>query len=129
MKIGRIVLIAIVVEALAITVLVALVAALGPSDPVEAEAYAQELGSWVGPLAGFVLCIAGGWLVASKLDARHVLAGLVLGALVAAIDAALLVAAGAEFQPIFAVSGVGKLVAGCMGGWLAGKGRGPATSG
>ncbi len=121
MRMGRIVLIAIAVEAMAILVLVLLVALLGPSEPDAAYAYAERLGFWVGPTAGFLLCIAGGWLAARKLTAHHARTGLIVGAVVAVIDVALLVASRAEFHPVFALSGIGKLVAGSLGGWLAGR--------
>jgi hypothetical protein len=44
-----------------------------------------------------------------------------LGAMVAVIDVALLVAGGADFQPILALSNAGRLAAGSLGGWLAGR--------
>ena len=57
-RIGRILVLAVVIEALAILALVLMVAApLGPSDPDAAQAYAERLGTWVGPIAGFVLCL------------------------------------------------------------------------
>ena len=122
-KIVKILLIAVAVEALAIIVLVLLVALFGPSDQVAAQAYAQRLGYWVGPIAGFILCVAGGWLSARKFDTHQVLAGLGLGAAVAAIDVGLLVASGVEFQPVFAVSNIGRLVAGAFGGFLASRAK------
>jgi hypothetical protein len=121
LRIGRSLILAIVIEALAILALVGLVALFGPSDPEAAQAYAQRLGYWVGPTAGFVLCVAGGWLIARQLPARHVLNGLVLGALVAAIDVVLLLVSRAEFQLIFVFANLGRLVAGAVGGWLASR--------
>lgn len=121
-KVGRILGVAVAVEVLAILVLVVLVALFGPSDPEGSRAFAERLGFWVGPIAGFVLCVAGGWLIARNLATHHVLNGLALGAVVAAIDVALLVAGGAGFQLIFAASNVGRLVAGSIGGWLAALG-------
>lgn len=122
-SIGRILIIAVAVEILAILVLVGLVAILGPSNPDAARAYAERLGYWVGPIAGFVFCVIGGWLAAKNLNKHQVLNGLVLGAVVAAIDVALLLAGGAAFQPIFAISNIGRLIAGSMGGWAAAKTR------
>ena len=121
LRVGRIILTAIAVEVLAVLVLVMLVVLFGPSDPTAAEAYAERLGYWVGPIAGFLLCLLGGWWVAKGLSGSHVLNGLVLGATVAAIDIAILLVSGAEFHPVFAVSNIGRVVAGSLGGWFAGR--------
>jgi len=126
-RLGRIIIIAIVVEALAIIGLIGIVAVFGPSDPNSAQAYAEEVGYWFGPVVGIVLCIAGGWFVARRLKQHQVLNGLVLGAIVAAIDVALLVAGGATFQLIFIASNIGKLLAGSIGGWLASRGSAGAA--
>ena len=112
-------LLAVAIESIAVLVLVLIVALLGPPDPTEAQAYAERLGYWVGPIAGFVLCLGGGWLVARGLTEGHVLRGLLLGTMVAAIDVAILVASGAGFQMIFALSNSGRLVAGALGGLMA----------
>ena len=128
LRIGRIIMLAVAIEALSILALVVLVALLGPSDPAAAQVYAERLGYWVGPIAGFVLCAVGGWLVARSLTAHHVLNGLVLGAVVAAIDIALLLAASAEFQPVFALSNAGRVVAGSLGGWVASRSQRGARS-
>jgi hypothetical protein len=45
--------------------------------------------------------------------------GLVLGLAVAGIDIGLLVVSGAAFQPIFALSNIGRVIAGSAGGWIA----------
>lgn len=126
-RVGRILAIAIVVEALAILGLVIVVALLGPSDPDSARAYAERVGYWFGPSAGFVLCIAGGWFVARRLTEGQVLNGLALGVAVAAIDIALIVAGGAAFQFVFVASNVGRVVAGTLGGWLASRGNAGAA--
>jgi hypothetical protein len=79
MSIGRMVLLALVMEALAVLV----VAVFGPSNPAAAQAYAERLGYWVGPIAGFTLCLAGGWLVSRRPRSGQVARGLLLGTLVA----------------------------------------------
>jgi hypothetical protein len=124
LRIGRTIGIAVAVEVLAILVLVVLVATLGPSDPDAAQAYAVRLGTWVGPIAGFFLCLGGGWLVARDLSSGHVPGGLLLGAFVAAIDIAILVGSGARFHPVFLLSNLGRVVAGSLGGWIAKQLRG-----
>ena len=120
-RLGRILVAAIAVEVLAVLVLVVLVALAGPSEPAAAEAYAMRLGYWVGPIAGFVLCVIGGWWVARGLATAHLINGLALGVVAAALDVAILLASGAEFQPVFAVSNIGRLIAGGMGGLLAAR--------
>ena len=42
-------------EVLAILILVCLVAIFGPRNQAQAQAFAEKLGAWVGPLAGVVL--------------------------------------------------------------------------
>lgn len=120
-NLGKIITIAIAVEAIAIIGLIGIIAVLGPSDPDAAQAYAKEVGYWFGPVVGFVLCIAGGWFLSRRLKQHQVLNGLVVGAVVAVIDVALLVAGGAAFQLIFVASNIGKLFAGSFGGWLASR--------
>ena len=120
-RVGRILVAAIAVEVLAILVLVVLVALAGPADPEAAEAYAKRLGFWVGPIAGFVLCMIGGWWVARGLAKAQVPNGLVLGLVAAAIDVAILLASGSEFHPVFVISNIGRIVAGTLGGLLAAR--------
>lgn len=120
MSFGRMVLLSVGIEATAVLVLVLIISLFGPAEPVAAQAYAERLGYWVGPIAGFTLCLGGGWLVARPLQERQVRRGALLGTMVAAIDVAILVAGGAAFQPIFALSNVGRIAAGALGGLLAG---------
>lgn len=116
---GRLTLLAVAIESIAVLVLVVIVAVLGPSDPAESQAYAERMGYWAGPVAGFVLCFGGGWLAARGLTEGHVVRGILLGAMVAAIDIAILVAGGAGFQVIFVLSNSGRLIAGALGGLMA----------
>ncbi|NND00013.1 MAG: hypothetical protein HKN85_07515 [Gammaproteobacteria bacterium] len=121
-KIGQILASALAIEFLSVAILVAMVAVLGPADPDAAQTYAQRLGVWVGPIAGFVLCLLGGWWLARRNPTSAIATGLALGCAVAAIDIALLFFSGAEFQAIFLFSNVGRIVAGTLGGWITGKG-------
>ena len=112
---------AVLIEAGAVLVLVVVVAVFGPSDPEGAQAFARRLGDWVGPIAGFVLCFGGGWFVSRRLTSGHVPRGLLLGALVAAIDIAILMASGSAFRWLFVVSNLGRLVASSLGGLVASR--------
>lgn len=122
-RVGRIILAAIAAEVLAVLALVLLVMLFGPRESAAAQAYAERLGYWVGPIAGFGSCLAGGWWVARGAASSRVLNGLVLGIVVAAIDVAILVLSGATFQLVFAVSNIGRIIAGSTGGWLADRPR------
>ncbi|MBT8489082.1 MAG: hypothetical protein KJO65_09700 [Gemmatimonadetes bacterium] len=130
----RYVAVALTIELVAILLLVGVVAVSGPSDAEAAAALAERVGYWLGPAAGFVLCVVGGWYVARDLEAGRVRSGLVLGAAAAGIDVLILVASGAAFQWMLVVSNVGRLIAGALGGWLAtrrdgGRAPGVVTSG
>ena len=118
-RINRIVIAAVAAEVLAVLALVLLVALFGPSDVAAAQAYAERLGYWVGPLAGFGFCLLGGFWVARGLHTAQVPNGFALGLVVAGIDIGILVVSGAAFQPIFAVSNIGRVIAGSVGGWIA----------
>jgi hypothetical protein len=119
---GRMVLLALPIEAAAVPVLVLVAAVFGPADPDAARACAGRSGYQVGPVAGFVLCLGGGWLASRRLADGHVLRGATLGAMVAVIDVAILVAGGARFRVILAMSNLGRIVAGASGGLLARRG-------
>lgn len=119
MSVRRMALLAVAIEGIAVLVLVLIVALIGPAEPGAAQAYAERVGFWVGPIAGFFFCLGGGWLVARPLPRGQVPRGALLGTMVAAIDVAILVASGATFQPLFVFSNLGRLVAGSIGGYVA----------
>jgi len=127
-KVLRILMIGISIEILSIIALVLIVFLLGPSDPEGAQAYAEQKGIWVGPIAGFIFCFAGGWFFSRKLSAGHITNGFSIGLAVAVIDVLLLIMGGSGFKLVFVVSNVGRLVAGSAGGWLAGKSASPSAS-
>lgn len=103
-------------ESGAILALFIVVAIFGPRDAAAAQAYAEKMGRWVGPLAGMVLCFFGGWIVARKATGSELLHGLLFGTLTALIDVALLIAMHAHFEPLFVVSDLAKVVAASAGG-------------
>jgi apolipoprotein N-acyltransferase len=118
-NLGRIVVAVIAAELLGVLALVAVVALFGPADAAEAQTYAERMGMWIGPSSGFVLCAIGGWWVAKSVVTDRVMHGLVVGLLAAALDIALLLAAGASVTLVPAMSNVGRVVAGTLGAWLA----------
>ena len=112
---------AIAAEVLAILILVALVAIFGPRNQAGAEAYAEKLGQWVGPLAGIVLSFLGALWVSRGLTDGHFLHGFLFGLIYALVDVALLVAMQAPFMWLFVASDGGKLLAGIVGGLVAAR--------
>lgn len=121
LRAGRIVLAALATEVVAILALVALVALFGPHEKVAAQQFAERVGFWFGPTAGFVLCVAAAFWLARRLVSGQVSQGVFLGLAAAVIDIALLLLSAAPFQPVFFLSNVGRVLAGALGGWLASK--------
>ena len=97
------------------------VAVLAPRDPAAAQAYAEGLGRFVGPIAGGFFGVLGGYFVARPLSTAHVRHGAFFGVLFAAVDIALLVASQAPFEWLFAVSAFGRFIGGILGARLAGR--------
>ena len=124
---GRIVIAAFATEVIAILALIAFVALFGPNETTAAQQFAERVGFWFGPASGFVLCIAAAFWVTRSLTSGHVYQGVLVGVAAAAIDIILLVVSAASFQPVFAISNAGRVVAGAIGGWLASRGRPGAT--
>ena len=112
---------AVLAELAAIIVLVLMVAVLAPRDPAAAQAYAEGVGRFVGPVAGGFFGLLGGYFVARPLPMAHVRHGAFFGVLFAAIDVALIVASQAPFEWIFAVSNVGRFLGGILGARLASR--------
>jgi hypothetical protein len=108
-------------EVLAILVLIIVVAIFGPKDQAQAQAYAEKLGQWVGPLAGVVLSFLGALWVSRGLDTGHLLHGFLFGLVYALVDVALLVAMQAPFMWLFVASDGGKVLAGLAGGLVAAR--------
>lgn len=118
-RIGRLIIASLAIEALAILVLILLVALFGPKENSAAQVYGERLGYWVGPIAGFILCLVGGYWVARGTSPLQIFNGLLLGIIVAGIDLGLLVVGGVTFQIIFVISNIGRILGGGVGGWLA----------
>jgi hypothetical protein len=114
---------AIAAEVLAILILVCLVAIFGPKDYGQAQAFAEKLGAWVGPLAGVVLSFVTALWVCRGLTGGHLLHGFLFGLIYATLDAAIIVAMQAPFAWLFVASDAGKLLAGIAGGLVAARSR------
>lgn len=115
---GRIAAGALVAESIPILALVVLVAVAGLPDQASAEAYANHLGRWVGPVAGALATFAAAWWVARPVPGAGLRHGLLLGALTAALDGALLVAGETPFEWLFVLSNLSRIGAGALGGCL-----------
>ncbi|MFN2508851.1 MAG: hypothetical protein ABR589_08775 [Chthoniobacterales bacterium] len=117
----RLILAAIAAEACAILILVAAVALFGPGEPNAAQLFAERLGRFVGPIAGTLLGLAGGYLIARRLNSGQLLHGALFGVVFAATDVVLLLAAQAAFEWLFVASNATRIVSGTLGGMLATK--------
>ena len=123
-KTGRIAIAVIATEILGILSLGILIDLFGPSDEAAAQVFAVRLGFWVGPISGFILCLLGAFWVTRRLSDSHLANGLMLGGAAAALDVGFLLAMGVSSEPIVAISNIGRIVAGVIGGRLAGHLRG-----
>lgn len=79
----------------------------------------QATALWSAPLAGFLFCLLGGWWVARGIDVAQQRNGVVLGVAVAVIDLALLIASGAPFGALMALSFLSRVFGGYCGGRIA----------
>jgi len=105
-------------ELLPILVLVAVVAVNGPNDATAAQAYAERMGRWVGPIAG-PLCVLGlSYWAFQPRQTSQLQAGLLFGAGAVALDVGLLILAGAPFDWLFVAANTARLAAGATGGFL-----------
>jgi hypothetical protein len=99
-----------------ILILIALVATFGPSDPAIAQAFAERLGRWVGPVGGALCSFLAAFCVARPLTSGRKTNGAAVGVFLGVLDVVLLVANHAPFQWLFVVSNLGKILAGYIGG-------------
>lgn len=119
----RVVIIAVIVEILAVASLILIPTALmfrnGLVTVENAEADLRSYGSWVAPAMGFLFCLMGGWWAARRLDSHHEWNGITVGLLAAALDVALLFYAGAPFAWVFVLSTGARIAGGYLGGRIA----------
>lgn len=112
---------ALAAEAIPVFLLILYVFIFGPRDPEGAAAFAEATGVWFGPLVGALVTLFAARIVARGAPGDELRHGLILGVLVAALDATIIVAGGTPFRLLFALSGLGRIAAGALGGWLAAK--------
>lgn len=110
---------AVAAEAGAILALVLVVAIFGPNQAAAAQAYAEKMGPWVGPIAGAALSFLGAFWIARPLPHGQLVHGVLFGLFVALVDVALLVTMQAPFEWLFVLSDAGKIAAGIAGGMAA----------
>src|SRR6185295_361887 len=123
MRWSSIVLAGVLAEVAAILALVLIVALIGPADAAAAQAYAERLGQWVGPIGGAAASLVAACLVARGAAGVELATGTAVGIVAASVDVAILAASRTPFQPLFIVSNAGRILAGGIGGWLAARGR------
>ena len=99
-----------------ILILIVLVATFGPSEPASAQAFAERLGRWVGPVGGALCSFLAAFCVARPLTSGNKTNGVAVGFFLAVVDVVLLVASHAPFQWLFVGSNLGKILAGYIGG-------------
>jgi len=113
---GRVIIGGIIAEVAVILILIALVATFGPSETVSAQAFAERLGRWVGPIGGALCSFLAAFFVARPLTSGRKMNGVAAGVFLAVLDVVLLVASHPPFQWLFVVSNLGKILAGYVGG-------------
>jgi hypothetical protein len=113
---GRVIIGGIIAEVVVILILIALVATFGPSEPVSAQAFAEGLGRWVGPIGGALCSFLAAFCVARPLTYGNKTNGVAVGFFLAVVDVVLLVASQAPFQWLFVGSNLGKILADYIGG-------------
>src|SRR5262245_48304476 len=118
---GRIAIAALVAEVLGIAALAILVFLFGPGGWEASMPFAQRLGAWVGPISGFVLCLAGGYWVARSAPAARIANGAAMGVAGAILDLTIAVSGGGALSVLLLGSNAGRIAGGSIGGWLASK--------
>ncbi|MFL2855956.1 MAG: hypothetical protein ACJZ8E_06175 [Pseudohongiellaceae bacterium] len=110
---------ALAIEIISVLVLVIMVAIFGPSDPDQAQAFAADIEYWVGPIAGFIFSFLGAYVFTKNLSRSRIPNGILLGLLVAIVDASILLGSDRGFEMMFLVSNTGRVVAGTLGAYVA----------
>lgn len=119
----RVITAGVIAEILPIVVLVMIVAIFGPREQGGAEEFAVRLGTYVGPIGGAVFAFLMAIWAARGAKIGYLLHGTLVGLFAALLDASILVASSAEFQFLFVISGVGRILGGFFGGYLVARNR------
>jgi hypothetical protein len=107
---------------LGVVILAVIVAGFGPGGYKASIPFANRVGAWVGPISGVVLMIlAGLWTARPAELGDRVKNGIAVGVLGAALDLVLAAALGAGLIWLLAVSNIGRVTGGAIGGWLAAR--------
>ena len=109
------------IEIISVLVLAILIALFGPSDPELIQAFSENMAYWLGPIAGFLFCFTGAFLLTRNLSHSRIPNGILLGLLVAIIDINIFLGSDSGFQIIYLVTNTGKIVAGTLGAYVAEK--------
>lgn len=121
MKWGRVAVAVIVGEIVPLLALAAIVAVTMPPDTADETAYATRIGAWVGPIGGSLMAFLGALWVSRKLETGHLMHGVAVGLLLAAIDLVILAVSGAPVAALALISNLSKIVFGALGGVAAGR--------
>jgi hypothetical protein len=121
LRLGRIALAAVIAEVAGVLALIVLVTIFKPADPDQVQAFAEHLGTWVGPISGFVFCAAGGYWVARRGSPYCLGNGVAMGLAGAFVDIVAAAALGASLQILLVVSNLGRIMGGTLGGFLASR--------
>lgn len=119
----RLAFVAVHAEILPVIVLFGSVWALSTGSLPKDQALAEALGQILGPIVGFFAVLGGAIFLSRSVTRGHVGNGLLLGALVAALDITIFVMSGEPITPLLLASNVGRIVAGALGGWIARRRR------
>lgn len=120
----RVALAALMAELVPLLILVVAVSVYGfiiaPNQNAEFyQAFAENTGKYIGPIAGTLSTLALGFWAASHNSGRELLHGFLTGLVVAVLDATILVSPSAEFDAVSVLVLGGKLLAGLLGGYVA----------
>ncbi len=124
MRWGRIIQAAIWAELIPLATLFAIVyyytTFLNPGlSEAEINQYAAMAGSWIGPIGGGLMALVFAFWIGSKLSARFIIHGALIGALLALIDATILGYMNEPFTWLYVSSNLIKILMGTLGGFIA----------